>query len=257
MVPASLYQLIITGILIASAGAYLGSFALLRRMALVGDALSHVALPGIALGVIFHFNIFWGALAFLVAGTTFIWAIEHKTKLPVDALVGIFFTLALAVGALLIPEQELAESLFGDIGQLTTADFWIASGLSLLIILSLYFLSRYFALTLLSEDLALSVKLRPHILEFLFLLLFALAVAVGIKFAGALLMGSLIIIPAAAARNVAVSLASYQALAVVFGAAGVLAGVLAFNFFSLAPAPVSIIFEAVVFFGTIFIPKIR
>src|SRR3990167_10554149 len=115
MTELGLTQILIAGAFIAAAGGLLGSFALLRRMALVGDALSHVALPGLALGLLFHFNVFFGALAFLLFGTTVIWAIEHRTRIPVDTLVGVLFVVALALGSLLSPKEELLETLFGNI----------------------------------------------------------------------------------------------------------------------------------------------
>ena len=133
----SLVQVLIVGAMIAAASGVLGSFALLRRMALVGDALSHVAFPGIALGLMFNFNPFLGALAFLILGISIIWLIEHKTKLPVDTLVGIMFSLALALGAMLVPEEIIEEVLFGNIMAVSGLDLWLAALLSLI---SLFFL---------------------------------------------------------------------------------------------------------------------
>ena len=162
-------QIFIAASLIAAAGGMLGSLALLRRMALVGDALSHVALPGVALGILFNLNIFAGALAFLIFGTIIIWAVEHKTKLPVDTLVGVMFTLALAIGALLTPKEDILEALFGDIANISQFDFWLASLISLAIIILLLVFYKKFTLSLISSDLALSAGYKPHILEFLFL----------------------------------------------------------------------------------------
>src|SRR3990167_6229071 len=134
-----LYTLLAGGA-IAAAGGMIGSFALLRRMALVGDALSHVALPGIALGLIFHFDPFLGAFVFLALGTLIIWMVEHKAKLPVDTLVGVVFTLALAAGALLSTEEEILDTLFGDITTVSGLDMFMAVAISLVIIaLLLYF----------------------------------------------------------------------------------------------------------------------
>ena len=245
-------QTIIAGSLTAAAGGLLGSFALLRRMALVGDALSHVALPGIALGILFNFNPSLGAFIFLLVGTGAIWAIEHKTKLPVDTLVGVFFTLALAIGAILTPKAEILEALFGDITSITAFDFWIAALLSLFIIVFLLIVSKNLTLTMISPDLAISIGLKPHRLEFVFLLFFALAVALGIKFIGALLMGSLIIIPAAISRNLSGSMRSYQLLSIVIGVIGAVAGITVSHFYGVAPGPAFILFTGLLFFLSIF-----
>ena len=245
-------QIFIAGSLIAAAGGMLGSFALLRRMALVGDALSHVALPGIALGILLNFNLFLGAGVFLVLGTLGIWAVEHKTKLPVDTLVGVFFTLALAIGALITPEEEILDALFGDITQISQLDFWLAAIGSLVIMALLLFFARRFTLSLISPALALSAGFRPHLLELAFLLIFALTVAVGIKFVGALLMGSLIIIPAATSRNIARSMNQYITLSAILGILGAILGILISRFYGFSPGPAFVLFAGSLFFISIF-----
>src|SRR3989338_7338426 len=113
-----LLQLIMGSVIGMGAG-YVGSFMVLRRMSLVGDAMSHVALPGIAIALLFNFNPFLGAAAFLFMAVFGIWILENKTTLSTDTIVGIFFTTAIAIGALITPEQELLEALFGDISKLT------------------------------------------------------------------------------------------------------------------------------------------
>lgn len=252
IMPIPELQIFIAASLIAAAGGMLGSFALLRRMALVGDALSHVALPGIALGILLNFNLFLGAAVFLVLGTLGIWAVEHKTKLPVDTLVGVFFTLALAIGALITPEEEILEALFGDITQISQLDFWLAAVGSLIIIALLLAFYRKFTLALISPDLALSAGFKPHFLELIFLFIFALMVAVGVKFTGALLMGSLIIIPAAASRNIARSMNQYLAFAALLGVLGAVLGVFISKIYGFPPGPAFVLFSGALFFVSIF-----
>ncbi len=249
------YLTLFAGAAIAAAGGMIGSFALLRKMALVGDALSHVALPGIALGLLFNFNPVLGGLVFLGVGILIIWAVEHKTKLPADTLVGIVFTLALAVGALLTPEEEILEALFGDITKITSFDFLIAVLISAFIIFLLIIFYKKFSLTLISADLSLSVGHRPHLIELLFLLIFALGVAAGIKFTGALLMGSLVIIPAATARNLASSMVGYITLSAVIGVLGALLGILTSQFYNISPGPAFVLFAGAMFFVSILFRK--
>src|SRR3990167_3917418 len=100
---------ITTSVFVGVAAGYLGSFMVLRRMALVGDALSHVALPGVALALLFNLNPFLGAIAFLGVTVIGIWIIEYRSSLSLDTIVGVFFTASLALGALLTPEHELIE----------------------------------------------------------------------------------------------------------------------------------------------------
>ena len=249
-----LYTLI-AGSAIAAAGGMIGSFALLRRMALVGDALSHVALPGIALGLLFHFSPFLGAFTFLCLGVVIIWAVEHKTKLPTETLVGVVFTLALAIGALITSEEGLLEALFGDISKVSLFDSTIAVFVSIIILTLLLLFYKKFALTLMSPDLSLSIGFKPHMLELLFLAIFALGVAAGIKFTGTLLMGSLVIIPAATARNIAWSMKSYIWLSAILGVIGAVLGILISNFYGIAPGPVFVIAAGALFFISIFLRR--
>jgi zinc transport system permease protein len=242
-----LFKLVAVG-LMGAAGGMLGSFALLRRMALVGDALSHVALPGLALALLFHFNPLVGALAFLLFGTTIIWAIEHRTRIPVDTLVGVLFVVALAIGTLLTPNLELLEALFGNIANVSFAQIAWGALLSVLIIAVLYLLKSKITLSLLSTDLAQTAKLRPHLLEFLFLTLFALITSIGIQFAGVLLTGSLIIIPAAISRNLAGSMKTYVFLSALLGMAGTVTGVIIANATGLTPGPTFILLLGFIFF---------
>ncbi len=245
--PLFIFQLVAVA-LMGAAGGMLGSFALLRRMALVGDALSHVALPGLALALLFHFNPLIGALAFLLFGTTVIWAIEHRTRIPVDTLVGVLFVVALAIGTLLTPDVELLEALFGNISDVSLAQVAWGASLSLLIIATLLFLKPNITLSLLSTDLAQTARLRPHVLEFLFLTLFALITSIGIQFAGVLLTGSLIIIPAAISRNLAGSMKTYILLSALLGMAGTVAGVIIAAATGLAPGPTFILLLGSLFF---------
>ena len=89
---------LISGIFIGGVAGYLGSLMLTKRMALVGDALGHVALPGMGLALLFGLDVSFGAFLFLLLGIFLIWLFEIKTSLPMEALVGIVFVASLAIG---------------------------------------------------------------------------------------------------------------------------------------------------------------
>lgn len=249
----SILPVLVVSAFIAAAGGLLGSFALLRRMALVGDALSHVALPGIALGIVLNFDLFIGALACLLLGIIMIWFVEHKTNLPVDTLVGVFFSLALAVGAMILPEGEIEHALFGNIMTIKGPDLWLALIISLLCLVILTAFHKKFTLTMISRDLSSSAGFKSSYFEFLFLLVFAFVVAVGIKFAGALLMGPLIVIPAAISRNLATSMKSYMLLASLIGMIGAILAVCISFIYGLETGPIFVFISGIAFFASIFV----
>jgi ABC-type Mn2+/Zn2+ transport system permease subunit len=130
---ANFLFILLTGIFVGGSAGYLGSLMVLRRMSLVGDAFSHVALPGVGLALLFKINPFIGAFLALFFGVILIWSIQHKSKLPAETIVGIIFASSLALGAFIVPEHELVEALFGDISKVTFGDFLLALILSVLI----------------------------------------------------------------------------------------------------------------------------
>lgn len=242
-------------ILIGIGAGYLGAYMVLRRMSLVGDALSHVALPGIALALLWDFNPFFGAFAALFLATIGIWALERKTTLPSETLVGIFFTLSLAAGLLLTPEPELLEALFGDISKVNRQDLFISALSVVAIIAIMSAISRDMIISILSKDLAKSLNISVNKINFLFLMLVSLVVALGLKIAGTLLMGSLVIIPAAAAKNISVSISRYILLACVFGALSSIGGIFAADILKIPTGPSIVLAGGVIFLATIVFKK--
>jgi len=240
-------QLFIVAIFVAISASLLGVFAILKRMALVGDALSHVALPGIALGLLFNFNSLLGAIVFLVIATVGIWILESKSQLSIETIVGVFFSTSLAFGALITPEPELAEALFGNITALKWQESLISVILSFIIIVVLFAIHKKLALNMVSSDLASSVGINNRRLEFIYLLIFALAVALGIHFVGALLMGSLVIIPAASAKNISGSLYVFMCSSIIFGIVAAVLGILVSQYYNYSPGPVFILISSVFF----------
>src|SRR5882672_12603427 len=80
----------------ALAAGLVGSFALMKRMSLAGDVISHIALPGLGLALLFHFNPLVGAAATLFLGTLLIWRLQQGGTLTTEVAIGVIFTAALA-----------------------------------------------------------------------------------------------------------------------------------------------------------------
>lgn len=224
-------------------------------MSLVGDALSHVALPGIAISLLLNINPFFGAFTALFLAILGIWFLEKRTELPSETLVGIFFTLSLAIGLLLTPEPELLEALFGDISKISTFDLIITAALVALIFFVINKISDGLMLGIISKELALALKIPVHKINFIFLFLVAFIVALGLKVAGTLLMGSLVIIPAAAAKNMAINLSQYSRWSMCFGIISALVGLLVAQYFGISPGPTIVLSAGVIFLGTLLFKK--
>jgi ABC-type Mn2+/Zn2+ transport system permease subunit len=236
-----------------SAG-YLGSILVLEKMALVGDALSHVALPGLAIGILFNFDPYIGAFAFLFASAVIIWHVQRVTRISFEALVGTAFTLALAIGILIFPDLELLEeALFGNIALITPIDAVAAAVISVATILLTRAIYKKLVLAMISEDLAVSKGINVAKTNLLYLFLVSLVVAIGIKITGTLLVGFLVIVPAIAAKNLSSDMSRYSLLSAVFGAIGAFSGILLANYFSLSPGPMVVFSGIAIFVITIIV----
>ncbi|PIR41786.1 MAG: ABC transporter [Candidatus Yanofskybacteria bacterium CG10_big_fil_rev_8_21_14_0_10_37_15] len=246
---------LITGVLIGLGAGYLGSFMILKRMSLVGDVISHVALPGIAIALLFKINPFFGAFGALLLAVLGIWFLERKTEIPSETLVGIFFALSLAVGILITPEPELLEALFGDIAKITLIDVLITAILTMVMFFIIAKIYRGLTLSVISKELAQSAGVNVSKTSFLFLLLLALVVALGLQVTGTFLMGALVIVPAAAAKNISVNLKNYTLSASLFGALSGLIGILIASYFNFHPGPIVVLTSGVIFIISLLFKK--
>ena len=242
---------LLTGIFVGFSAGYLGSLMVLEKMSLVGDALSHVALPGLALGFLYNFPPFLGAFAFLFASAVIIWHLGRVTKLSFETIVGAMFTLSLAIGIIIIPELDLLEALFGDITTVTILETAIAVIISAIAVFLTKIIYKKLVLSMISEELAISKGINVGRINLLYLVLVSLVVAVGIKIVGTLLVGFLVIVPAAAAKNVSADLLKYAVLSAFFGIVSSCSGILFSSYLNLPTGPLVVFSGFIVFLATV------
>jgi zinc transport system permease protein len=214
-------------LLVAIAAGLVGGFALLKRMTLASDVISHLALPGIGIALVFHFNPMLGAAATLFVGTLMVWGLEKKTGIATEAVIGVVFAAALAAGALITPREELGEALFGQLQPLTFTGFLTASAAALAITAFALWRKQRLVLALFSRDVAAASGVKIDQLNLEFLLLFSLTILVCLKFLGALLSGALLMIPAATGRRLAQGVDDFLTYAVASSIIAVVVGLLA------------------------------
>jgi len=94
---------VITVVFIGGIAGYLGSLMLTKRMALVAGPIGHLALPGVALALMYKFGIFFGALLSIGVGAFLIWIFSLRSKIPMEALTAIVFASGVALGFLFLP----------------------------------------------------------------------------------------------------------------------------------------------------------
>jgi len=242
----SIYSLI-ASVFVGGVAGYLGSLMITKKMTLVGDALGHVALPGMGLALYFGFNVSLGALLFLLLGILMIWYLETKTNLPTETLVGIIFVLSLSIGFLITPDLELLEALVGDIAKISVLDFWITVFTSLIVLYGVRKIYPKLMLSFVSPDIASANGISVKKYNLLYLLSIAVIVALGVKVVGSLLVGALVIVPAAAAKNLSNNMRQYVFLSVIIGMFSCVVGIIIANQIVLPTGPI-VILTSVFFF---------
>jgi ABC-type Mn2+/Zn2+ transport system permease subunit len=231
----------------AAAAGLVGSFAVMRRMTLASDAISHVALPGIGIALALHVHPLLGAAAALLLGTLVVWGLERRTRIATETLIGVVFSTALAAGSLLTSGEDLVDALLGSPGSLTAweAAFGIAGAAA--VVAFVVAARNHLLVALVSPDLARTAGIDVRRLDLLYLLAFALTVALGLRYLGVLLMGSLIIIPAATAKYLARSLNGMFAVAVGAAVTATVAGTWAAARLGRPTGPVIVAVAAAIF----------
>ncbi|UKJ73908.1 zinc ABC transporter permease subunit ZnuB [Azospirillum brasilense] len=237
----------------------LGSFVVWRRMAYFGDTLAHSALLGVALGFLLGVNPLIGVVGVCVALALALVGLQRRRALATDTVLGILSHSSLSLGLVAIAFLEtlrvdLVAYLFGDILSVTTGDLgWIYAGGAAALGGLLLLWRRLLAVTV-DEDLARVEGMPVEALRLAFMLLIALVIAAAMKIVGILLITSLLIIPAAAARRFSRTPEAMAALASVFGIAAVLGGLLSSLNWDLPGGPSIVVAAAALFLASMMVP---
>ncbi len=247
-----LVRALAAGIGVALVAAPLGVFVVWRRMAYFGDTLAHSALLGVALGFLLgvSLNVAVVSVALLIA--LLLLALQNRKQLATDTLLGILAHSALSVGLVVLAFQEdvrvdLLGYLFGDILAVTIPDLlWIWGGGAIVLLLLGIIWQRLLAVTV-HEELAQVEGVPVMQIRLVFMLMIAIVIAVSMKIVGVLLITSMMIIPAAAARRFSSTPEQMAAVAVVLGIVAVGLG-LAGSWFRDTPAGPSIVVSAALLF---------
>jgi zinc transport system permease protein len=244
---------VLGGIGVALVAGPLGSFVVWRRMAFVGDTMSHSALLGVAVGLALHIHVAIGVLVAALAVAFLLGLSQRQRRLPTDAFLGILAHASLAIGLIVMALLDLQgfalmSYLFGDILAVSWADlYWIYGGAALALGLLVVIWRPLLSLTV-HEEMARVEGVPVERVRIVFMLLIAIVIAVALEIVGVLLITSMLIIPAAAARRFARTPEQMAVLAALIGMVAVVGGL----FGSLAwdtPAGPSIVTAAAALFA--------
>jgi ABC-type Mn2+/Zn2+ transport system permease subunit len=206
------------------AAGLVGCFAVMRRMTLAADALSHIALPGIGVAILLRVQPVLGGVVALLLGALLVWGLERRTRLSTETVIGVVFSTALAAGSLLTTGDELLAALFGGAGGVSPAETVIGLAVAVIVVGFVLRQRHRLVLMLISPEIARTSGVDVPALDLRFLVVFALTIGLGLRYLGVLLIGSLAIIPAATAKGLARSLNGMLAIAVAVSVFATVAG---------------------------------
>lgn len=249
----------------------LGSFAVLRKQSLLGDAISHAALPGIAIAFLITGakdtnTLLFGALVSGLIGTFWIRGIVTKTHLKSDTALGLILSVFFGFGMMLLTfiqkqpnanQAGLDKYLFGQAATLVESDVWmmtIVTGICLIIMLTFW---KEFKILLFDADYTKTLGFNTKTIDVLITSFIVLAIVLGLQTVSVVLMSAMLLAPAAASRQWTNSLSKMVFLAAIFGAfSGVFGTAVSASQNNLPTGPVIVIVAGVfVLFSFIFSPK--
>lgn len=219
------------GSLLGALSGAVGCFAVLRRESLLGDALSHAALPGVAIGFLLAGRqlgaLLVGAGIASWLGLRLVAAILRTTRLKQDAALGIVLASFFAAGiALLTYIQSLPDAsqagldsfIFGQAAAIIESDIALLGGVGLAVMVVLALLWKEFKLLTFDADFASAAGMRGGLIDALLSTLIVITIVLGLQLAGVILMVGMLIAPAIAARQWTHSLEQMVLLAAALGA---------------------------------------
>ena len=255
-----LQNALITALVVGIVGGAVGCFIILRGMSLMGDAISHAVLPGVAISFILGINFFIGAIVFGLLASTIITYIKSNSIIKSETAIGITFSSFLALGIILIgianSSTDLFHILFGNILAVQDLDMWITIAVALLVLTTITIFFRPLLLTSFDPILAKSIGVKVTFYHYLLMVILTLVAVTAMQSVGTILIVALLITPAATAYLYANSLKTMIFLSSGFGALASVLGLFIGYSFNIAAGSSIVLTSALLFLISFFIvPK--
>jgi ABC-type Mn2+/Zn2+ transport system permease subunit len=236
---------------------FVGNFVVLRRMSFFSDAISHSAFAGIAVGAMLGADLSMSSVIVAILIALLIAFLSEKTTLSHDTVIGVAFSGAIATGMLVMGmlkgyRADLFAYLFGDILAITNNDLLLILAVTILTITSLLLFLKPFLQITFNRDLAKVEGINVRFFEYLLFLIIAVVITVSLKIVGIILVTSLLIVPAASAKNLASSMKRLFMLSSFFGVLAGIVGLIGSVYLDTPSGPTIVLVSIGIFFLTMF-----
>ena len=259
----------LSGLIIGLIAPLLGVFIVVRRLSLIADALSHVALAGIAFSlyagmyspVFAAMNPMYMGMAFSVGGSLFIERLRTVYKHFQELAIPIIMSGGIGLGVIFISladgfNTDLFSYLFGSVSAVSRTDLWTIAGISIFVLVTVALTYKELFLLSFDEEYAKATGVAAKVFHFLFIVMVALVIAASMRIVGVLLVSSLMTLPVAASIRLAKGFKQTIILSIIFGEASVLGGLFLAYYLDLAPGGTIVMIAVLILAVTVIWKKI-
>jgi len=247
---------VLGGLLVAMATSVVGIFAVLRKASFFGDAISHAALAGVAIGLLFHLNPFFSGLLFSLLLSISFPYLEKKSNLHIDAILGLTLPVSMAMGILILSltpgyKPELISFLFGNILSISWSSIIFIAVITLIAFILIIAYKGRLVATAFDPVYAKITGINVLFFTILHNVLLTLAIVPSISVVGVVLANALLIIPAATTRQISTSLKTMFILTPILALGATLVGMYISVIFNVPTGPVIVTVLGICFIGTL------
>lgn len=251
-----LQKAFVTSIMVGIICGVIGSFIVLRGMALMGDAISHAVLPGVAISYMFGINYFYGAVVTGILTALGIGVISQNSRIKNDSSIGLVFSAMFALGIVLITAAQsatdLTQILFGNVLSVRTSDMVITLIVGAIVLLIVFLFYKELLVSSFDETMAAAYGLKVRFIHYGIMVLLTLVTVASLQTVGVVLVVAMLITPASTAYLLTNRLATMIFLAAFFGAASSIIG-LYFSFVHNLPSGPIIVLVTTAIFSLVFL----
>lgn len=230
----------------------IGTIIVEKKLVMLSGGIAHTSFGGIGLGYLLNIEPIYGALGFAVASSAAIASVRHRIGTGSDTLIGMFWSLGMALGVLFIGftpgyPPDISSYLFGDILTVRKLDVIMMAVLTIFMLFAIISLFNYWKAYLFDEEFLSVLGINARMMEYFLFIMIGLSIVILIRIVGIILVIALLTAPPAAARLYTDDLKKIMILAVVFGLVFSLSG-LVFSYYYDLPSGAIIIIAAVLFY---------
>jgi len=245
---------LISGIAISISCSLIGLFLILKRFSLFGDAISHVAFGGIALGLFLKSNPIWVSLIVSIIGALAIIKLNSSKRIYSDSSIAVLLSLGLAIGLVLISLSggfsiDITSYLFGSILLVNIEETWSTVVLSVIVIAFVILYYKKLIYLVFNEEQALVNGINTVVLNILFITLATIAIVMSIRLIGVLMVSSLLIIPNVSSLLLGYGFKKTILFSICFSLISVILGIILAFEWNITPSGMIVITSAGIFFG--------